>query len=75
MLAAGGLSLTVGAGKELADLAGLGDPSWRDFAADVLGTILGVGLAWAIDLAVRGVNARHPLLTEPTGLATMGALH
>jgi putative lipoprotein len=75
MLAAGGLSLTVGAGKELADLAGLGDPSWKDFAADVVGTLLGVGLAWAIDLAVRGVNARHPLLSEPSGLATMDALH
>ncbi len=71
MLAATGLSLTVGAGKELADLAGLGDPSWKDFAADVVGTVIGVGLAWALDLALRGINAHHPLVREPAAHETL----
>ena len=37
-----GLALVAGAAKELADLAGLGHPSWRDFAWDLAGN--GVGL-------------------------------
>jgi len=48
-LAGGAFSLTLGAGKELWDLAGHGDPSWRDFTWDVLGTAAGVGLALGID--------------------------
>lgn len=51
-LAGGTFSLTVGAGKELWDLAGHGDPSWRDFTWDVLGTAAGVALAWGIDALV-----------------------
>jgi putative lipoprotein len=49
----GGLAIAAGAGKELADLAGLGDPSWRDFTWDLLGTAVGLGLAFAIDAVVR----------------------
>lgn len=48
------VSLALGAGKELADLAGHGDPSWKDFTWDVAGTALGVGLALAVDLALGG---------------------
>ena len=44
-----GLALGAGAGKELLDLAGLGDPSWRDLAWDVAGAATGLALAWAID--------------------------
>ncbi len=51
-----GAGLVVGAGKELLDLAGLGDPSWRDFAWDVIGTVVGVGLSVAIDASVRGLR-------------------
>jgi len=51
-------SLTLGAGKELWDLAGHGDPSWRDFTWDVLGTAVGVALAVSIDALVsRGKEA------------------
>lgn len=49
-LAAGaGFSLAIGAAKELYDMAGYGDPSWRDFAWDVVGTGAGLLLAWGID--------------------------
>jgi putative lipoprotein len=50
--AGAGFSLTLGAGKELFDLAGHGDPSWRDFSWDVAGTALGVGVAYLLDLAL-----------------------
>jgi putative lipoprotein len=57
-LAGSALSLTLGASKELWDLAGHGDPSWRDFTWDVLGTALGVALAVSVDaLASRGKEA------------------
>jgi putative lipoprotein len=45
-------SLTLGAGKELWDLAGHGDPSWRDFTWDVLGSAVGVALALGVDALV-----------------------
>jgi putative lipoprotein len=51
-----GLGITVGATKELIDLAGFGDPSWKDFAWDVLGTAVGVGICVSIDVAVRGLH-------------------
>jgi len=51
-------SLSLGAGKELWDLAGHGDPSWRDFTWDVLGTAVGVALALSVDALVsRGKDA------------------
>ena len=65
LLAAGGVTLAVGAGKELLDLAGYGTPSWKDFVADVAGTIVGLAVAWSIDLLVRGVSGRHPLFVAP----------
>jgi putative lipoprotein len=48
-VAGGAFSLTLGAGKELWDLSGHGDPSWRDFTWDVIGTGVGVALAVAGD--------------------------
>ena len=59
------LALTVGIAKEALDLTGLGDPSWRDLTWDVIGTASGVAVAWAVDLVVRGVSERHPLLIAP----------
>jgi putative lipoprotein len=44
------LSLGLGTAKELYDLAGHGHPSWRDMTWNVVGTVLSVGLCWAIDL-------------------------
>lgn len=47
-----GLALTAGIGKELLDLAGLGHPSWRDFAWDCAGTAVGVVLSWIVDVFI-----------------------
>lgn len=65
LVIAGGTSLALGGAKEAWDLAGHGDPSWRDFAWDVIGTTAGLGLAFCIDLAIRGVDEEHPLLRAP----------
>jgi putative lipoprotein len=46
-----GLAVTAGAGKELLDLAGYGDPSWKDFVWDLAGTAVGVGIAVTFDVA------------------------
>jgi uncharacterized protein YfiM (DUF2279 family) len=48
------LGLGLGAAKELVwDKAfGNGDPSWKDFAWDAVGTAAGVGLTWAVDRLV-----------------------
>jgi putative lipoprotein len=56
LLLGGGIGLGAGAAKELADLAGLGEPSWKDFVWDVAGTAVGLGIALCIDLAVRGLD-------------------
>jgi putative lipoprotein len=45
-------SLTLGAGKELYDLSGGGNASWKDFTWDVAGTSVGVGLALLVDSIV-----------------------
>jgi len=55
-----GFSLALGAGKELWDLSGHGDPSWKDFAWDAIGTAVGVGLALAIDAITRGASHEPP---------------
>ncbi|APR87325.1 Putative lipoprotein [Minicystis rosea] len=53
-----GAGILVGAAKELIDLTGAGDPSWKDFAWDVVGTLVGVGIAVSIDLAVRSLRPK-----------------
>lgn len=52
-LAGGAFALTVGGAKELYDLSGRGDPSWRDFTWDVLGSAVGVGVGYLVDLTVQ----------------------
>lgn len=52
VLSGAAVGLGAGVAKELADLAGLGDPSWRDFAWDLVGTAVGVTLSWLIDRAI-----------------------
>jgi putative lipoprotein len=49
-----GLGIAVGAAKELWDLAGHGDPSWKDFAWDVVGTAAGLLLSWGLDVLLCG---------------------
>jgi putative lipoprotein len=67
LLLGGAVSLAIGAGKELLDLAGYGDPSWKDFTWDVIGTVCGLALAWSLDLVIRGVDEGHPVLAAPRG--------
>jgi putative lipoprotein len=50
----GGVAIGAGALKEGLDAAGLGDPSWKDFAWDVIGAACGLGVAWIIDVGVQG---------------------
>ena len=52
-LAGGAFSLTLGAGKELWDLSGHGDASFRDFTWDVVGTAVGLALAVGVDALAR----------------------
>lgn len=53
-----GAGVVLGAVKELVDLTGVGHASWKDFAWDVIGTVVGVGIAVSIDLAVRSLQPR-----------------
>ncbi len=62
---AGAFTLAVGAGKELLDMTGLGDPSWKDFTWDAIGTVAGLALAWSVDLLMGGVDAAHPVFGSP----------
>lgn len=48
-----GLALGAGVAKESLDAAGLGDPSWRDLAWDVIGTAIGIGISVLVHAAVR----------------------
>jgi putative lipoprotein len=63
----GGMAIAAGAGKELLDATHVfgGDPSWKDFAWDVLGTIAGLALAWGMDLLLGGVGPQRPALAAP----------
>lgn len=65
LLIGGGVAIAAGAGKELLDMTGFGDPSWKDFTWDVIGTVVGLGLAWSVDLLIGGVSDAHPLLGPP----------
>ena len=47
-----GAAITIGGAKELWDMQGHGDPSWRDFSWDVAGGAVGVGVSYLLDLAI-----------------------
>ena len=64
VLVGAGVALGAGAAKELVDMAGLGSPSWRDFAWDAIGTGCGVLLAWVVDRFLFGDQPPAP--TEPS---------
>lgn len=44
-----GIALLAGISKELWDLSGHGDPSWKDLFWDVMGTGTGLAISWTID--------------------------
>jgi putative lipoprotein len=51
-IAGSSFSLSLGVAKELYDLSGHGDASWRDLTWDVVGTAVGVGLAVLFDVTL-----------------------
>jgi putative lipoprotein len=51
-LAGATFSLSAGVAKELWDLSGHGDPSFKDLAWDGIGTAVGVGLAAGVDVLI-----------------------
>ena len=55
-------SVALGAGilKELWDLSGHGDASWRDLTWDVVGTTTGVLVAYALDWAIERLRSHPP---------------
>jgi putative lipoprotein len=61
--AAGGAALAVGAGvaKELWDLDGHGDASWKDLTWDLIGATTGVLISLAVDWSI------HRLFRPPAG--------
>jgi putative lipoprotein len=61
-LIGGSAAVAAGALKEGLDATGFGDPSWKDFAWDVIGAAAGLGAAWVIDVAAHG--GRPPPFTK-----------
>jgi len=53
VVAGASLAMAAGIGKELWDLAGHGDPSWKDLTWDAIGTTTGLltarGIDWLVD--------------------------
>ena len=72
----GGVAMAAGAGKELLDATHVfgGDPSWKDFAWDVIGTVAGLALAWGVDLLVGGISRERPALAPARAGASAAAI-
>lgn len=58
-----GIAMGAGIAKELADLAGAGDASWRDLTWDLIGTVTGLAFAWTVDKIIERFVASEP---QPT---------
>ncbi len=65
LLLGAAVTLAIGAGKEGYDAVSGGDPSWKDFTWDAIGTVAGLALGYTLDLALRGLGPEHPALGEP----------
>ena len=61
MAAATVVALGAGVGKELWDLNGPGDASWRDLTWDVIGTATGVLVASGVDWLIRYIRDPAPV--------------
>jgi uncharacterized protein YfiM (DUF2279 family) len=72
----GGVAMAAGAGKELLDATRVlgGDPSWKDFAWDAIGTVAGLALAWGVDLLLGGVTRERPALAPPMLSSSQSAI-
>jgi putative lipoprotein len=62
------VALAAGIAKELWDLSGRGDPSWRDLAFDVVGTGIGLLAGWLLGVLVRHVRGPDHPEPAPTPL-------
>ncbi len=62
-----GLAVALGAGysKEILDAAGFGTPSLKDFAWDLIGTAVGLGVSIAIDYALSPAPAAKSGVPSP----------
>lgn len=54
LLIGGGVGLAAGIGKELLDVTGSGDASFRDLTWDVVGTATGICVAWLFNRLLFG---------------------
>lgn len=61
-----GSSVAAGAAKEGWDATGRGDPSWKDFTWDLVGTGFGLAVAWGLDALIR-----RPPATPASATATV----
>jgi len=53
----GGFAFSLGIAKELWDLSGHGDASWRDLTWDAVGTVTGLAFAAAVDWTIQKLAA------------------
>ena len=69
LAAAAGIGMGVGIAKELLDLTGSGNASWKDLTWDAVGVATGMLIGLLIDLAIRGPYAGRgdpgPALVPP----------
>lgn len=61
----GGFTFMLGVAKELYDATGRGEPSLRDLTWDLIGCVLGAGVAWLLDHTLRAPEAEAPLSRAP----------
>jgi putative lipoprotein len=66
----GGFAFSLGVAKELWDLSGHGDASWRDLTWDAVGTATGLAVAAAVDWAIQRLGARHPAARSESAAVT-----
>jgi putative lipoprotein len=67
LLIGGGLAAAAGIGKELYDLSGHGDASFRDLTWDAIGTATGLFVAWLVDRSLHALTTPSSMVTTTSG--------